>query len=177
MLSLILMILLIGSFFIGLRRGFIMQLFHLISFFVSLIVAYVYYKDLADVIRLWLPYPQLSTDSTFAMVVASFDMEQAYYSGISFVLIFFVTKIGLHIIGSMFDFLARLPFLKTVNGLLGGILCFVEVYLLIFISLHVAALLPIEAVQDPLNRSSLAKWIIDHTPFLSTWIKDVWLGK
>lgn len=177
MLSLILLIILISSFFIGLRRGFILQLFHLVSFVISIIVAYLYYADLAKVIRLWIPYPQLSTDSTFGMVVTSFNMEEVYYSGISFAILFFVTKIILHIIGSMLDFIARLPILKTINGWLGGILCFLEIYLLLFVVLHVAALLPIDVVQEHLNGSFLAKLIIDYTPFLSGWIKDLWLGK
>lgn len=177
MLSLSLFIILISSFFIGLRRGFILQLFHLVSFVVALIVAYLYFSDLAKVIRLWIPYPQLSTDSTFGMVVTSFNMEEVYYAGIAFAIIFFVTIIFLHIIGSMLDFIARLPILKTINGWLGGALCFLEVYLLVFIALHVVALLPIDIVQEHLNRSFLAKWIIDYTPFLSGWIKDLWLGK
>ncbi|KMJ55623.1 membrane protein, partial [Bacillus sp. LL01] len=58
MLSLLLLLLLFMSFFIGRRRGFILQLIHLVGFIVALYVAYKYYQDVATYIQLWIPYPQ-----------------------------------------------------------------------------------------------------------------------
>ncbi|WP_216828878.1 CvpA family protein [Alkalihalobacterium elongatum] len=176
MFSLLIFFILISSFFIGLRRGFILQLIHLVSFFVALIVAYLYYGELASYIRLWIPYPQFSSDSAFSMFIEAFNFESVYYSGIAFAILFFGTKIALHIIGSMLDFVAHLPILRTINGWLGGALCFLEAYLILFILLHVAALLPIEFVQDQLQKSSLAHLILDYTPFLSSWIKEIWIN-
>ena len=176
MLSLLIFIILVSSFFIGLKRGFILQLIHLVSFVISLIVAYVYYKDLASFIRLWIPYPQFSTDNAFTMLVEAFNFENVYYSGIAFAILFFGTKILLHIIGSMLDFVAQLPILRTVNGWFGAMLCFLEAYLIIFVVLHVAALLPIEFVQTALQESFLGRWIMDYTPFLSSWLKGIWIN-
>ena len=42
-----------------------------------------------------------------------------------------------------------------------------EVYLLMFIILYIAALLPMDAVQGSLNSSFLAETIVKDTPFLS----------
>ncbi|MCK0471376.1 CvpA family protein [Halalkalibacter sp. APA_J-10(15)] len=176
MLSFLIIFILICSFFIGRRRGFILQLIHLISFVAALYVAYSYFSELATFIRLWIPYPQFSSDSPVGMIFQTFDAESVYYSGIAFAILFFGTKIILHIIGSMLDFLAHIPVLRTANQLLGGIFCFVEVYLIIFVILIVGALLPIDIVQDQLQRSIVAEYMLTNTPFLSEWIRGLWEG-
>ncbi|RSL32213.1 CvpA family protein [Salibacterium salarium] len=176
MLSLLLLLILLVSFFVGLRRGFILQLIHLVSFFVALFIAFYFYQDLSEYLRLWLPYPEISSDGdgVVSMAVASFDLESVYYSGISFFLLFFVAKILLQIIGSMLDFVTKLPVLKTLNRWLGGVLGLVETYLILFILLITAALMPIEMLQNAIADSWVANAIINHTPILSDWLKDLW---
>ncbi len=175
MLSFIILILLLCSFFIGRRRGFILQVIHLIGFVAAIFVAYKFYGEVASYIRLWIPYPQFSQDSAVGMIFSVFDAESVYYSGIAFALLFFGTKILLHILGSMLDFVAHLPILRWVNGWLGGLLCFVEVYLIIFVLLYVGALLPVELIQEQLHGSIVAQTIMNHTPFLSNWLKELWI--
>jgi uncharacterized membrane protein required for colicin V production len=175
MLSLLLIILLITSFFIGFRRGFVLQLIHLTGFIIAFIVAYRYYSDLAVHIRLWIPYPQFPSDNPAFMLIDAFNGEHVYYSGIAFAILFFGTKIAMQIIGSMFDFLAHLPILNVINGWLGGILCFLEVLLILVVVLHIAALLPVELVQATLKESTLAKLILDYTPILSNQLKELWI--
>ncbi|OIJ18312.1 hypothetical protein BKP45_12090 [Anaerobacillus alkalidiazotrophicus] len=175
MFSLLLFILLITSFFVGFRRGFILQLIHLTGFIIAFIVAYLYHGELATHIRLWIPYPQFPTDNPAFMLIEAFNFEHVYYTGIAFAILFFSTKILLQIIGSMFDFLAHLPILSTINGWLGGILCFLETLLILVVLLHIAALLPIEFVQDILKESTFAKLILEYTPILSNELKEMWI--
>ncbi|SFM31646.1 CvpA family protein [Salibacterium qingdaonense] len=177
MLSLLILLILVISFFVGLRRGFILQAIHLVSFFIALFVAFTFYHELAGYLRLWLPHPEISTDGDgiVQMMVASFDLEAVYYNGIAFILIFFAVKIILQIVGSMLDFVTKLPVLRMVNRWLGGILCFVETYLLLFILLMTAALMPIEMVQQAIDQSTMADMMINHTPFLSDWLKALWM--
>lgn len=174
MLSLLLFILLISSFFIGFRRGFILQVIHLTGFVVAFIVAFLYSKELATHFRLWIPYPNFQTDHPATMLIEAFHFEHVYYTGIAFAILFFATKIIWQIIGSMFDFLAHLPILNIINGWLGGILCFIETLLIMVVALHVAALLPLEIVQETLKDSTLAKLILDYTPIVSNQIKELW---
>lgn len=176
MLSFLILFILFCSFFIGRRRGFILQIIHLISFVVAIVVAYVYFGDLATYIRLWVPYPQFSTDSTVGMIINTFNAESVYYSGIAFAILFFGTKIVLHLLGSMLDFLAHLPILRSVNQLLGGVLCFIEAYLILFVLLFVAALLPIVTVQEIMQGSIVVQLILNYTPFLSEWLKELWIN-
>lgn len=177
MLSLILFLILVISFFIGLRRGFILQIIHLAGFFVSLFVAYKFYQELAIYLRLWIPYPNFASEGIITMLLETVPLETVYYNVIAFVILFFATKIVMHIIGSMLDFVAHLPFLRTINGVLGGVLCFVEFYLLLFILLHVGILLPVDIVQQEIDNSFLANVMINHTPIFSNFVNDIWVNQ
>ncbi len=176
MVSLVILLLLVFGFFIGRRRGFVLQLIHLVGFFVAIFVAWRYYEPLASTIRLYIPYPDFSSNETIGMIIDSFNAESVYYSAIAFALLFFGAKIILHIIGSMLDFVSHLPFLNAINKLLGGILGFVEIYLLLFVLLFVATVIPIGDVQALLQSSVVAEFMINHTPYLSNWLNELWVS-
>ena len=48
MLDLIILVVLLAGLIVGAKRGFIVQMMHIVSFIVALIVAYIYYKPLAQ---------------------------------------------------------------------------------------------------------------------------------
>jgi uncharacterized membrane protein required for colicin V production len=175
MLDLAIILLLIFGFFIGLKRGFILQLVHLTGFIIAYIVANLYYEDLAPRLILWVPYPNLGTTSPLKLLSENSNMEEAFYRAVAFVIIFFAVKLLLQIIGSMLDFIAHLPILKQLNVWAGGIFGFAEVYLIIFILLYIGALVPMEILQKPLDDSIMANLIVNHTPFLSDQIKSTWI--
>lgn len=176
MLSLIILLFLISGFFIGLKRGFILQAIHLAGFIIAFIAAYIYYDDLAPKLVLWVPYPSFSDgNGVFQLLSGSAGLETAYYRAIAFVLIFAAVKIVMQMIGSMLDFVANLPVLRTLNIWAGGIFGFLETYFILFIVLYIAALLPIEGVQNLLGNSFMAKMIVSHTPILSAHINDIWI--
>jgi len=175
MLDIAIIIFLIIGFFVGLKRGFILQLFHLIGFIIAYVAAYSYYEQLAPRLTLWIPYPNFGNMSTLKILGDSSNMESAFYRAIAFVIIFFAAKVLLQIIGSMLDFVAHLPILRQLNVWAGGILGFVEVYLVIFILLYISALVPIEFMQNALDQSIMAKAIVNSTPILSQQIKSLWI--
>lgn len=174
MTNIILIGLLILGFLIGLKRGFILQAFHLIGFITAFVIAAIYYDNLAKKLALWIPYPDLANDSLWADFLKALPLENAFYNAIAFAIIFFATKIVLQIIASMLDFVASLPILNSINKLLGAFLGFVEVYLIAFIILYILALTPIESIQSWLNDSSIALNIVENTPILSEKIKSLW---
>ncbi|UOQ46200.1 CvpA family protein [Halobacillus salinarum] len=175
MIDLLLLLILFIGVITGLRRGFILQLFHLISFVAAFIVAALYYDELAPKLTLWVPYPELPETADWAIFFDSLPLEQAFYNAIAFAIIFFAVKIILHIIASMLDFVADLPVLSTLNNLLGGILGFIENYVLLFVLLYIAALVPVASVQNAIDHSVLAQFIIEHTPVFSEQIKTLWI--
>ena len=77
----------------------------------------------------------------------------------------------------MLDFLAKIPIFKQLNVWAGGILGFIEVYFIMFIILFIAALLPIEFIQNTLTNSILAEFMIKSTPILSKEIQELWIAK
>ena len=167
MLDLILFILLLFGIFIGLNRGFILQFFHLIGFIVSFIVAALYYDKLAEELELWIPYMELSNHELWPEFLRVLPLENAFYTIVSFAIIFFVVKIILQIIATMLDFVASIPLIKLVNKTLGGMLGFVEVYLVSFVVLYVLALTPLESIQLLINDSSIALFMLENTPYFS----------
>jgi uncharacterized membrane protein required for colicin V production len=175
MLDLAIIIFLLFGFFVGLKRGFILQLFQLIGFIIAYVVATSYYEELASKLTLWIPYPNFGDATALKILTDSSNMETAFYRAIAFVIIFFVVKVLFQIIGSMLDFIAHLPVLRQLNLLAGGILGFCEVYLIMFILLYIAALMPIELIQNYLDHSFLAEAIVNHTPILSQQIKSLWI--
>jgi uncharacterized membrane protein required for colicin V production len=175
MLGLAIIIFLIIGFFVGLKRGFILQIFHLLGFIIAYVAATSYYEELSTKLILWIPYPDFGNSSSLKVLTGSTDMESAFYRAIAFVIIFLAVKILFQIIGSMLDFIAHLPVLKQLNLLAGGVLGFCEVYLVIFILLYIGALVPIGFIQDAMDQSTLAKAIVNHTPILSQQIKSMWI--
>ncbi|WP_217586916.1 CvpA family protein [Lentibacillus saliphilus] len=176
MIDVLLLILLIFGFVMGLKRGLILQAVHLTGFIIAFIVAAAYYDTLAAQLSLWIPYPELSSDSTWAVFLQSLPLEAGFYNAIAFAMIFFAVKIVIQIVASMLDFVASLPLLNSVNSILGAVLGFLEMYLILFVVLYILALVPIGSVQEWLGDASIAQFIIEQTPVLSERIQAMWLG-
>ncbi|WP_047981650.1 CvpA family protein [Ornithinibacillus contaminans] len=174
MIDLLLLLLLIFGFLIGLKRGLILQAVHLIGFIVSFVLAATFYDDLASKLALWIPYPELSDESLWADFLEALPLENAFYNAISFAILFFVAKIALQIVASMIDVLASLPILNSINKLLGAILGFLEIYLILFVILYIIVLTPIGTIQEWVNDSNVALFIVENTPYFSDKIKDLW---
>ncbi|HLS06795.1 MAG TPA: CvpA family protein [Bacillota bacterium] len=176
MLSIILVGLLIFGFFMGLKRGFILQLFHLLGFAIAFIVAQKYYDQLAPKLALWIPYPDLTGDSGWTVFLQTLPLENAFYHAISFVAIFFTTKIILQIVTTMLDFIAAIPMIRSVNKILGAVLGFAEVYLIAFVILFILALTPLERIQTTIGQSKVAVYMIEQTPYLSEKLHTLWFS-
>ncbi|WP_405100700.1 CvpA family protein [Oceanobacillus sp. FSL H7-0719] len=172
MLDIILIVLLLFGLFIGLARGFILQLLHLVGFITAFVVAAIYYDDLAGMLELWLPYQEIKNNA-WADFLNALPLEMAFYSIVSFAIIFFAVKIILQIIANMLDFVASIPLINIVNKLSGAVLGLVEVYLIAFIILFVLALTPVEGIQTALNNSFIAMLMLEKTPYFSGKVFDL----
>ena len=175
MLDLVLFIILLFGILVGLKRGFILQFVHLTGFIVAYIVAYQYFDDLAPKLKLWVPYPVTNEGPAILSLINGDNLEGAYYRAVAFVILFIGTKIVMQIIGSMLDFVALLPILKQLNRWAGSILGFLESYLVVFIFLFIGALIPIQQLQVVLDQSMLADLIVNHTPYFSNKVNELWI--
>ncbi|WP_339254911.1 CvpA family protein [Sporosarcina sp. FSL W8-0480] len=174
MLDLLIVFLLLGGLITGFRRGLIVQLIHMTGFFIALIIAYIYYKQLADKFVLWIPYPGVTASSKLSWTVEQLDLDQTFYRLLAFVLIFIVVKFALQLIASMFDFLKYLPVLGFVSRFAGAALGFIEFYIVIFLLLYLLVMLPLEFIQGFIGKSILANAMFEHTPLFSEMVKKWW---
>ncbi|MCY8233740.1 CvpA family protein [Priestia endophytica] len=172
--DIIVLIMLCYGFLIGLKRGLILQVIRLVSIVLSIFVAYMYHEALAEKLQLWIPYPSVEGGNAVSLLVQSSYTEELFYRIISFAILFFLTNLVIHIIGSLFDFVAQLPILRHFNKWAGAILGFVEIYVIVFIVLYIIALLPVGGIQAQVQNSSLAGIIVNHTPYLSDMIPELW---
>lgn len=174
MLNILLLVLLIGGIIVGAKRGFVVQLIHMVGFVIALVAAYKYYKPLSEYFVLWIPYPAINENSQFTLVVDQLDLDQTFYQLLAFAVIFFVVKFALQLLASMFDFLKYLPVLGFFSKILGAALGFIEAYILLFIFVYVFALLPMDAVQNQIENSGIAQAMLEHTPYFSEKVKEWW---
>lgn len=175
MIDIVIIVMLVLGFLIGIKRGFIMQIMRLVGTVTSYVVAFVYAKQLGPHLELWVPFPRIGSDTFLEEYIQDSTLEQSFYYVIAFIILFVVSKIVLFYIGTLLDFLARIPILKQINSLIGGAFGVVEIYLVIFVVLLIATKLPIETVQSHLDNSVLSNIIIDHTPYISEKIKTLWV--
>lgn len=174
MFDILILILLVAGLITGAKRGLIVQLIHMTGFIIALIVAYTYYKPLADKFVLWIPFPAITASSKLTIAVDNLELDQTFYRVIAFVLIFIAVKFALQLIASMFDFLKYLPILGFVSNLVGAVLGFIEFYFILFVLLYVFALLPIDFIQNLISNSILTGRMLEHTPILSELVKNWW---
>ncbi|QNR21752.1 CvpA family protein [Exiguobacterium sp. Helios] len=174
MISLVILLFLALGTMTGVRRGAVLQIGHLLSLIISFIVALSFYDELAEKFKLWIPYPSTLDDAgidlTMFSIPSSVGLDEVFYKAFWFIVLFFVTKIVLSIIIAMFDSLTNIPVLKQVKGLLGGVFGFIEMYIFIFLILFLAAFAPVQSIQDAIANSSLASFMIQHTPVLADWL-------
>ncbi|PFH81763.1 CvpA family protein [Bacillus sp. AFS088145] len=169
MIDLIILIIFILGILTGWKRGFISSLVRLIGFLLSLYLAYHYYEQTATSLKKIFPI-----HISGGQVV---NAEQFVYEIIAFALLFIGTRLVISFIGSLLNGVFQLPVLKQMNSFLGGIFGFIEVYLFAVLALFIALILPIDMLHDLLLKSNIAHFMVQHTPFISNQLVELWNEK
>jgi uncharacterized membrane protein required for colicin V production len=146
----------------------------MVGFFIAFITASIYYSKLSTKLIMWVPFPSGGSSTGLKLLFDEKGLESAYYNAISFFLIFILVKIALQIVASLFDFLASFPLLKQFNHLLGGLLGFIEFYVMAIVVITILAMVPVATIQHIVQGSFVAKLMILHTPLLSSIIESMW---
>src|SRR5690625_7945493 len=103
MITILLIVILLFGFMMGLKRGFILQLLHLVGFIVSFIVASMYFRKLAEQLSLWIAYPELADDQVWVVFLNSMPLDDDVYNVFAFAIIFFVIHIYIDIVSKNTD--------------------------------------------------------------------------
>lgn len=177
MLSLLILFILLIAFFSGARRGFAMQAVYTLGYVLSFFVAQHFYKQLANHLELYIPYPAVTSTSkmVFFDQAISFRLDEAFYAGVAFLLILFVGALITRFIGIFVHSLTYVPLLRQVDWLAGGALSVVVAYVTIFLLLSLLVFVPVDFIQNQFSGNSLARFIVEKTPLLSDKIHDLWV--
>ncbi len=173
MVDMIVILLLLVGFVIGWKRGLFKQIMRFVGSILAMIIAYALAETVSPLLRSFIPFPNLGNSSILNIVLSNGIVENAFYNAIAFVITFIIAKIIISILTSVLNVAARIPVLKQVNSLAGGVFGLVETFLFVFVVLLVASLLPIGAVQAQMEGSILAGFIVNKTPYISGMLQNL----
>ncbi|MEW4354580.1 CvpA family protein [Streptococcus pneumoniae] len=179
MISILLLICLTWSFYIGYSRGLILQGFYTLLAVVAVMIASQSYQTLSKTISLLVPYANAQEGATtyFFSSQQLFELDQVFYAGIAFLLIYTVVYTVGRFVG-IFLHVLPLNYLDDKKfNLLAGV-CSVCVTLFgLQMVLTILATVPMGTIQNHLNASSLVRFLINHVPITSNLLKTLWVTK
>lgn len=167
MLTILILLLLAFGFYTGAKRGLILQVLYSVGYLISYFVARTYYKEVASHLELYIPYPSVTPTSklVFFNQEISLDLDKAFYSAVVFLLLLFAGWLVVRFLAIFLHGLTFIPVLKQVNGLLGGVLSVLVLYVGLFLVLATASMIPSDIVQNQFRIKWLARGIVKNTPF------------
>ena len=178
MISVLLVVVLLWSFYIGYSRGLLLQSYYFVSSIVALVVATGSYKKLAAFLYLWVPFANATQGSSTYYFDERylFDLDQIFYAGLAFFVIYLLVYGLMKLIGIFLHLLEDMtpenPWTYMVSGLLSVVGTLISMQLL----LTILATIPLAVIQEKLHSSSLAHAIIEYTPFTSSFLKNLWIS-
>ncbi|KRM26964.1 MULTISPECIES: CvpA family protein [Limosilactobacillus] len=165
-LTTLIILILIGCFINGHRKGLIMMVLYTGAYIVSWLAA----KTVAPLLGTWLSHllPNVTDEASYSSAILSAVDTSAFFSrGIAFLLVFTAVSIICHWGIRQLRWIKRVPVIGTVDRLAGGALSLVIGYIIIFLVLVVTQLWPAGWWQMQIANSGLARLIINQTPVLA----------
>lgn len=160
--SLIVIFLLIVSFFNGYRKGLVLTLLRIVGF----IAIYLFAKVLTNPVTIWLGerFPKImETDKTSI----TNHLQTNFYSMIVFAALFVVGGILIRGIIRVINSVTKLPVIHQVNSLIGGVLSVILMFVFIFIGLIILSAWPNQKVNEAVLESTVAQKILTDTPTMA----------
>lgn len=156
-------LILIGCFTNGHRRG----LFTMILMLGTYIIAWLVARQGTQLIGGWLKsmLPDIGTSATFSdNLLSNVNSSLFFYNGIAFMIIFTVVSILCHWGIRQLNWIKKIPVIGTVDKLAGGVISFLIGYMIIYVVLLIMQLFPAGWWQMQMANSELARFMINQTP-------------
>lgn len=171
--DMIVLLLLAGALIQGYQQGLVMQVTSLVSYLLSLWIAFHFTDELAPVLsNLWdLP------DSAQQGWMALLPVDKMIYSAMAFFILLIGARWVLSIFASLLNQVASFPVLHSINKAGGAILGLAKVMLITFIMVNVLAVLPWSTGQEAVEGSKVAHAITGWTPDLTRELDRLFQGK
>lgn len=179
MISLVILLILAWSFYIGYSRGIVLQAYYTVSAVISAIIAGQLYQSLGEQINLLVPYAS-AQEGTFTYFFPSgqlFQLDKVFYAGLAYLAVYTIVYSIARFIGIFIHLVPNKKANERWYNVASGVLAVCVTLFGIQILLTVLATIPLPLVQNHLNASGLARFIISHTPITSGMLKQLWVTK
>ena len=179
MISILLLLILAWGFYIGYRRGLVLQVYYSLVAVISAFIAGQFYKSLGDQFHLLVPYanPQEGQGTFFFPSDQLFQLDKVFYAGIGYLLAFAVFYCIGRLIGLFFNLVPTKKLGGKYFRIGAGVLSVGVTLFVLQMILTILATVPLQIVQNSLENSFVAKHIIQSVPVTSHVIKQLWVTK
>ena len=179
MISIFLLLVLAWSFYIGYRRGLVLQVYYLLATIVSAYFAGNFYQSLGEKFHLLIPYanPQEGQGTFFFPSDQIFQLDKVFYAGIGYLLAFTVFYCIGRLIGLFFNLVPTKKFGGKYFRIGAGVLSVGVTLFVLQMMLTILATVPLAIVQNSLENSLVAKHMIQSIPVTTDLIKQLWVTK
>jgi len=139
----------------GIRTGLIRSVFTIVGIAAGLAIAIVYYVDGSRLILDLINLPRFIADS------------------VSFIILFSVTAVLIHILGFFVALVTRFSPLRLIDKIGGGGVGLVIGFAVVGVFLLLLIAFPVfPGIQDYVEQSSLAPYLVDHTELIMGMVSD-----
>jgi uncharacterized membrane protein required for colicin V production len=156
----------------GWRTGLIRQIVSLIAVIAAWLIAKSFSSLLVPFVEGWFPVPEMAPDNPLRLI-PGLDIAAGLHGAVAFVLLFVVSFVGIKFLGSLLDWIAKLPGLSILNRLGGVFLGLLLAVLISGILVNVLVLLPYDGLQRALQDSPLAQVLLQKFQFFSPPVQSV----
>ena len=179
MISVLLLLVLAWSFYIGYRRGLVLQIYYFVATVISALLAGNFYQSLGKQFDLLIPYasPQEGQGTFFFPSNQLFQLDKVFYAGIGYLLAFAVFYCIGRLIGLFFNLVPTKKLGGKYFRIGAGVLSVGVTIFVLQMMLTILATVPLAIVQNSLENSLVAKHMIQSIPVTTDLIKQLWVTK
>lgn len=176
MIGFIVLAILVWNFYIGYRRGLLLQGYYTLAVVIAMVVAGSFFRPLAEAINLWIPYANPARDASVAFFTDYniFSLDRVYYAGVAYVAIYIAVYYGLRFLGIFMHFFKverwDQPRYQVIGGILASLISMVPLTMVG----NVLATIPMAVIQNPLASSWVARFLINGYFPISQIIQGLW---
>ena len=176
LIDLIILVILIWAFLVGYSRGLFLQAIYSFGTLFALLIASLNYQNFAHTISSWIPFASATQDSQlyFFSDKLLFQLDNAFYAGLAFLMIYVVVYFIIRFIGIFLTF-AKQNILGRQGKIIAGILSIFASFFGLQIFFTILALVPMASLQAHLHASFLVRLMVLHTPLFSGLLQNLFI--
>lgn len=178
MITVLILVLLAWTFYIGYARGLVLQLFYSVSSLLAFLLAGQFYQGISKTLSLWVPYASATKEAVMYFYPTSqlFDLDQVFYAGLAFFAIFSFLYLVARFLGIFAHLLPTERLDRPAFKLLAGLLAMGVTLFVLQMGLTILATVPMAFVQNHLQASPILRLLI-HLPGTEQVLHYLWVTK